>query len=47
MVKPTNTGNLPELHAQVYERLKTPLITLMAAGAASQDNQEAMYGSRV
>ena len=30
------TRDLPELHAQVYERLKTPLITLMAAGAASQ-----------
>lgn len=38
------TENLPELHAQVYERLKAPLLTLMAGGAASAGgNFELLY----
>ena len=37
------TKALPELHAQVYERIKTPLLTLMASGAQGEGNQEQMY----
>lgn len=37
------TENLPELHAQVYERLKAPLLTLMAGGGAAGGNFELLY----
>ncbi|KAH8073748.1 hypothetical protein JL720_10818 [Aureococcus anophagefferens] len=37
------TKHLPELHAQVYERLKTPLLTLMAGGAHGGGDFELLY----
>mmetsp|Transcript_2083 Transcript_2083/g.6328 ORF Transcript_2083/g.6328 Transcript_2083/m.6328 type:complete len:832 (+) Transcript_2083:69-2564(+) len=37
------TENLPELHAQVYERLKAPMLTLMAGGGAAGGNFELLY----
>ena len=34
----TLTEHLPELHQQVYERIKSPLLTLMAGGASGGGN---------
>lgn len=37
------TENLPELHSQVYQRLKAPLLTLMAGGGAAGGNFELLF----